>query len=202
MSFPPSPNLRNPITFSPFTNLPAESDIDTLYYSPNPQTGVYRPTRHWALVAEIVDFDRFFRLHIDVKDNSGRVLPVSLYTDDRGKGLAQQCQQGHTLVVTYAEKHYFFDGTLGIRLEEGSSFRVLPHTMTELMAANDAVFEARKEECAFCGTKNGGNGPSLKVCSRCKVAFYCGKVSYFFVCRMGFDLIVLTYLPWGIGMPD
>jgi hypothetical protein len=184
MSPPPSPNLRNTITFPSFANLPAEDGINSLYYAPNLQTGIYRPTRHWAFLAEIVDFTMFIRLRIDVKDNSGRVLPVWTHTDDRGKGLAQQCQQGSTLVVTYAEKHYFMDGTAGIKLEEGSSFRVLPHSMADLLAANDAVFEEdRKEKCSSCGTKGGDKG--LKRCSRCKVTFYCGFVSHSYLCRMG-----------------
>jgi hypothetical protein len=186
MSLPPSSNLRNPITFPSFANLPADNDIDPLYYAPNPQTGIYTPTRHWAFLAEIVDFTTFIRLQVNVKDNSGLVLPVWIHTDDRGKGLAQQCQQGSTLVVTYAEQHYFMDGSVGIKLEEDFSFHVLPHSMTDLLAANDAVFqEDRKEKCASCGTKGEDKGDSLKMCSRCKVILYCGKVSHSYLCHMG-----------------
>lgn len=190
MSLPSSSNLRNTITFPLFANLPAENDISPRYYAPNPQTGIYRPTRHWAFLAEIIDFTMFIRLQIDVKDNIGRVLPVWIHTDDRGKDLARQCQQGYTLVVTYAEKHYFMDGKVGIKLEEGSSFNVLPHSMADLMAANDAVFEEdRKEKCASCGAKGGGKGDSLKMCSICKVTFYCGKVGHSYLCHIGVNFL-------------
>lgn len=118
----------------------------------------------------------FIRLRIDVKDKSGRVLPVWIHTNDRGKDLAQQCRQGYTLILTYAEKHYFMDGSVGIRLEEGASVMVLPHSIAELMDANDSVFgEDRKEKCASCGMKEGDVSDGLKKCSRCKYTFYCGK---------------------------
>jgi len=176
MPLSPSSNLRNSITFPSFAGLPGENDIDLCYYSENPQTGVYRPNRHWAFLAEIVDFSTFIRLQIRVKDKSGQVLPVWIHTDDRGRDLARQCQQGYTIVFTYAEMHYFADGTVGIRLEEGAYVKVLPYSLAELMAANDIVFEEdRKGKCSFCGTMQGDISDNLKVCSRCKNTFYCGR---------------------------
>ncbi|KIM73481.1 hypothetical protein PILCRDRAFT_727497 [Piloderma croceum F 1598] len=172
----PSSNLRNTVTFPPFSDLPAEEDINPRYYSEDPRTCIYRPNRHWAFMGEIVDVTMFIRLRIDVKDKSGRVLPVWVHTDDRGTDLAQQCQQGYTLILTYAERHYFMDGDAGIRLEEGASVKVVPYSMAELIGANDIMFEeGRMEKCACCGTKESDTTEALKWCSKCKSAFYCGK---------------------------
>jgi hypothetical protein len=179
MSLSLSSNLRNTVTFPPFSGLPGEQDIDPRYYSENPLNGIYTLNRHWAFMCEIVDVTMLIRLQIDVKDKSGRVLPVWVHTDDRGKDLFRQCRQGYTLILTYAEKHYFMDGDVGIRLEEGASVRVVPYSMAELMGANDTIFgEGKMEKCACCGTKKSDTGDGLKMCSRCKSAFYCGQVDY------------------------
>jgi len=71
------------------------------------------------------------------------------------------------------------DGDVGIRLEEGASMRVLPYSMVELMSASDTIFgEGKMKKCACCGTKESDTREGLKMCSKCRSIFYCGRVDY------------------------
>ena len=77
------------------------------------------------------------------------------------------------------------DGDVGIRLEEGASVKVVPYSIAELIGANDIIFEeGRIKKCACCGTKESDTVEALKTCSKCKSAFYCGKVDYFVLVRI------------------
>ncbi|KZP21458.1 hypothetical protein FIBSPDRAFT_788285, partial [Athelia psychrophila] len=134
MSPPPSSNLRDSKTFPRFENLPDEDGIEDLYHAEN--NGYINATRHWCLIAEITTILTIFRLRICAKDRDGHEFTVHVHTDDRGAKLAQYCQEGYTLVLLYAQRHYFGDGTLGIRLEEEASVKVLPYSYATLMAAN------------------------------------------------------------------
>jgi hypothetical protein len=87
------------------------------------------------------------------------------------------------------------DGDAGIRLEEGASVKVVPYSMAELIGASDSIFEeGRMEKCACCGTKESDTMEALKRCSKCKSAFYCGKV-YYFACVGMLCLSVLMFMP-------
>lgn len=138
MSPPPSSNLCDSETFPSFECIPHGNSIETLYRTVN--GGCSTPTRHWCLITEITTILKVVRLSIFAKDCDGHEFLVHVHTDNRGAEPVQYCREGYTLVLLYAQRHHFADGTVGIRLEEGASVRVLPYPYTTLMAANDLYF--------------------------------------------------------------
>jgi len=171
-----SSNLLNLQTFPAFSGLPDENDIDDLYHVLDPYTHSISPRRHWCLIAEITQLSKFLRLSIYAKDREGREFPIHVHNEDRGVGMARYCQEGYTIVLMYAERHNFADGTVGIRLEEGASVKVLPYSMATLLSANDRYFRAEgKTACDCCGASQSEVEGHLKKCSRCKVTLYCGQ---------------------------
>ena len=174
----PSSNLRDSETFPGLFSLPGDRGVEDLYHIEDPHTGTISPRRHWCLIAEITTLSKFLRLSIYAKDRDGNEFPIHVHTSDRGVGMSKYCQEGHTIVLMYAERHNFADGTVGIRLEEGASVKVLPYSVATLMAANDRYFEAEgKTACDCCGASQTKGTGGLKNCARCKVTSYCSKVS-------------------------
>jgi hypothetical protein len=174
-----SSNLRNQITFPPFESLPHENDIDDIYFQEDPLAFVSRPRRHWCFLGEIVDMMILGRLRLEVKDKNGHVLPVNFHTDDCGAAFTSQCKKGHTLAILYGQQHAFMDMTVGIRLEDSGSVKVLPFSLQQVLEVNDLLFEGdRKDKCDFCGAKEKDTKGGLKQCSSCKMSAYCGKVSF------------------------
>ncbi|KZP20941.1 hypothetical protein FIBSPDRAFT_826305 [Athelia psychrophila] len=172
----PSSSLRDSDTFPNLSNLPGDRGFEDIYHIVDPYTGNISPRRHWCLIAEITKTAKFIRLSIYAKDRDGVEFPVHVHTDDRGVGMSKYCQEGYTLVLMYAERHYFADGTVGIRLEEGASVKVLPYSVATLMAANDRYFgQEGKGACDHCKAGEKETAGGLKNCARCKVISYCGK---------------------------
>lgn len=84
------------------------------------------PQSHWLFLAEIVEFDTIFRLHLETKDVDDKRLPIFFYTEGDGKELKPSLvQTGHTIVILYAEFHAFAFGKPGIRVEEPANVKVL-----------------------------------------------------------------------------
>ena len=75
--------LRNHLLFPPFAYLPKENDIDESYYAPD-EGGMYSPTRHWALVGEIVDVTFFIRPRVTIKTHYGEEVLVNFHLDEPG----------------------------------------------------------------------------------------------------------------------
>lgn len=78
----PQSLLRNPINFPTFDNLPDNYDVDLNYYEET-EFG-FEPHQHWCFLGEIVDFLGFGRLVMHVKDKTGRIITIALYTEDSG----------------------------------------------------------------------------------------------------------------------
>ncbi|KAH7907789.1 hypothetical protein BJ138DRAFT_1116390 [Hygrophoropsis aurantiaca] len=170
----PSSDLNDPVTFPTFYNLPHEDELEGDYHS---LFGMYSsPYRHWCFLGTIVDKLAFMRLRLDVKDKKGNTIPVAFYTDDRGDAFARSCLPGHTLAVLYAQQHNFFDGTVGLRIEDNDMVKISPYSMEEILDASRFVFRQGKgDKCDCCTKKSKAADGALKKCSRCKQASYCGK---------------------------
>ena len=58
-----------------------------------------------------------------VKDITGTRFVVALYTDDPQKD-TKDFKIGHTLCITSARPHKFFDGQVGFRIEDPGTIEV------------------------------------------------------------------------------
>jgi hypothetical protein len=117
-------DLRNASTFPTFAICPSENDIDLDFYT-EPENGFFRPSRHWCLLAEIIDIEHFFRLRLIVKDKLGRLFPVAFYTEGAGSELEpSMLKKGYTIAILYPHKHGFMDFSMGIRQEDISTVKV------------------------------------------------------------------------------
>jgi hypothetical protein len=120
----PLANLRRRATFPGFIGLPNENDVDLDFYE-RKVTGTYGPRRHWCFLAEIVDILMFLRLEMELKDITGRKVPLFFYTDGRGRELElAQVQRGYTVAILYAERHVFVFCEPGIRHEDPGMIKV------------------------------------------------------------------------------
>jgi hypothetical protein len=175
--------LRNPINFPTFNNLPDDYDGVDLNYYEETEFG-FEPYQHWCFLGEIVDFLSLGRVVMHVKDKIGRIIMVALYTDDNGQAIASQVRKGHTVAVLYGEQHHFLDMSVGIRVEEASSIKIIPCSLDQLLKASDEV-AARKGQPRRCGSceqeENHSENRQLRLCSRCKQASYCGQVSGIYI---------------------
>lgn len=58
-------------------------------------------------------------------------------------------------------------------LTELASRKIIPHSLEELLAANDKVFAQQRGKCSVCGQ----TPPRIGCCEGCGHVPYCGKVS-------------------------
>ena len=109
--------------FPTFLNLPSDNSLDLKYY--NDKLG--EPTKHWCLIAEIVEVVPHFRPMLKLKDKAGRVFLVTCYFDYE-QGMPHEwtkhARKGNSLSIMYAEKHVSMDGQQGIRLEDVERVKV------------------------------------------------------------------------------
>ncbi|KAL5590192.1 hypothetical protein FOBRF1_013749 [Fusarium oxysporum] len=169
--------LRNQVTFPSFLQLPDETDVDDDFFKS--RDGVnYRPWRHWCFLAEIVDFATIVRLHMEVKDVAGMIIPLFFYTDRRGSeiDLSQLCK-GYTIAVLYAQQHAFAFSEPGIRHEDPTFFKIFPLSLDNLLALSDQVQRFSMEAngmriCHGCEKQ----ATSLKRCAKCSLFWYCNGV--------------------------
>jgi hypothetical protein len=111
--------------FPTFDECPDENYPDIDYYTLK-NGYILTPTRHWCLLAEIIEVDYFFRLRLWVKDRSGKEFPLSFHIEDDTRWLdMSRFQKGRTVAIMYAEQHSFLDMTIGIRQETTSTIEVI-----------------------------------------------------------------------------
>ena len=117
-------DFRNRATFPGFNDLPHENHIDPEFYA-SVDEFTYRPRRHWLFLAEIVDYGRFLRLQMTIKDVDSKTIPLFFHTEGRGGELEPSLiQKGYTVAILYAEFHAFAFSEPGIRLEEPTNIKV------------------------------------------------------------------------------
>jgi len=97
------------------------------YYADPGNYGVFGPIKHWCLLVEIVEPIPYLRPMFKVKDKAGNQFLIALYLDN-GVELPpiwkKHCFPGGVIAIMYANKHFFMDGQLGIRVEELENIKV------------------------------------------------------------------------------
>jgi hypothetical protein len=119
----PSVNLRDQPSFPTFGSCPDENELNLGYFG-SEDGFLYRPRRHWCLLAEIIDIFLFFRLRLSVRDKAGREFPVHFYLDGNEQVDPRLFRVGNTIAVLYPQKHLFLDMTVGLRLESMKTIQV------------------------------------------------------------------------------
>ncbi|KAF8428630.1 hypothetical protein EV426DRAFT_571254 [Tirmania nivea] len=201
----PVTSLRNRYHFPSAANLPHDDDIDKNYFSLDQTTGSFRPKKHWAYLGEITDMKRVARLNLVTRDMAGNSVPVWFHFEHYGNGRPKwmgdwkwehgdpagtiteaqadgaTLKVGNTLVIVYAELRDFEDKnrTCGLRIDgdERATFKVLPYSLDELLAANDIIVSQKLPSftaaCQHC--KKSTKGTPMLFCARCHIAHYCNK---------------------------
>lgn len=107
-----------------FRDLPSDNDLDLSYYG-SADGYHYKPSRHWCLLAEITEVIDFMRIRLEVRDRAGAALSIAFHTNDRGYSLPRSLLKiGNTVAILYANRHFFMDCTVGIRVEAIGSAKV------------------------------------------------------------------------------
>ena len=115
--------LRNERPFPNFMDLPRDFDIDQRYLRYRSPT-MLEPLRHWCLLVEVIQTQKIIRLIVSAFDKTGQLIIIALYTPDRGKKLRKVVKPGCTLAILYARQHFFFDGSVGVRVENPHDIKV------------------------------------------------------------------------------
>ncbi|MCJ1245426.1 hypothetical protein MMC30_002630 [Trapelia coarctata] len=151
-------DLRNETLFPNFGSCPSEYDVDLGYY--HTLDGLYWiPTRHWCLLAEIVEAFIFIRLRLVAKDKDGHKFVIAFYLEPDDTGLRpSDFREGHTVAILYPHQHGFLDLTEGIRQEDIKRIQVIPLSVADVLALSDRVQEQNrpvdgKFACHACGAR-------------------------------------------------
>jgi hypothetical protein len=138
-------SLRDARAFPSFASCPHEGGIPHTYYRER-EDGIYRPSRHWCFLGEITESSALFRLQLSVQDKEGQTVPIWFHLDrdpppirsmilpTGGSGSAglpdhrnlphDLIDSGNTVAVLYAQRHPFFDSTIGLRIEDADAVQV------------------------------------------------------------------------------
>ncbi|CCM05356.1 uncharacterized protein FIBRA_07570 [Fibroporia radiculosa] len=169
----PVVDLRNGLSFPSYLNCPHEFDLDSRYLREDPNGISASHVRHWCYFGEIVNFDVFSRLTVDVRDAARTVVRAAFYDDDRGMPLVEAgtVRRGYTLAHLYPLRHSFVDGSYGFRMEETSDIKILPYSLREILAASDRLQLSRLS----CWHEGCTEAEELMKCKGCGRAKYCRK---------------------------
>ena len=169
--------------------------------------GRFKPIRHWCLMGEIKGLDYFIRPHLDIRTRFDEEVRIHFYLEEdqtRPSFSFTDAVIGHTILIMYAEKHDFLDGTTGVRQEVGDSVVIFKCSMQTLIKTFGSMMAS--PICFECGAKPSSPGQnssldqeenpvpvnipsredhdskstlasqSLKKCSGCRIALYCNTV--------------------------
>ncbi len=176
--------LKDKFYFPSFRELMDENELDERYFEEDYRTGIWFHAYTWYFLAEITNDDvsqiTFLRNRVLVRDRSGRDhIPVAFYPES-GSFDFKTLKKGHTVCVIQAQQHHFLDLSLGLRIENLDTIRVIPCALDDLFTLSTFYFE-RKNTCWACGkkatadTKEAAIAIELKKCAACHTAQYCCK---------------------------
>ncbi len=171
--------LKNELYFPSFRELGDENDLDERYWKEDYWTGHWVYACTWCFLAEITNDDNsqipFLRNRVIVRDRSGRDnIPIFFYPEG-GSFDFKTLKNGHTVCVIQAQRHHFLDLSIGLRVEDLDTVKVIPCGLDDLFALSTFYSEC-KNACWACGKKNGDTtAVDLKKCSACHTAQYCCK---------------------------
>ncbi len=168
--------LANEFYFPAFNDLCDENDLASRYwYEETPDS--YTQACTWCFLGEITNDEAsqiagpMFRNRVYVRDRSGHdSIPITFHPN-RGFFDFKTLRKGHTICVMLAEQHYFMDGTVGFRIEGLDLVKVIPCTLTDLLALSTTYSKCCDTRiCWQCEHKA---DKQLEKCSACKLARYC-----------------------------
>ena len=93
------------------------------------QPGTIERARTWCFLAEIVTVTAPFSAapvlhHLLVRDRTGKELPVYFYPEC-GSFDYTELRVGRTVAILFAERHDFLDLSMGVRIENLDTLRVV-----------------------------------------------------------------------------
>jgi hypothetical protein len=117
-------DLLRETTFPSFNNLPKEDGVSLDFFE-TVDGVLYRPSRHWCFLGEIVDVKSFLSLVLRVKDKADRKITIAWYTAGRDVELGlSNVQKGSTVATLYPFQYGFLDQSVGIRQKELETAKV------------------------------------------------------------------------------
>lgn len=123
-------DFANAESFPAFGELPPNLGIDPKYYRISTKDLVFRPTRHWALLASIQKVSSMFATTmLQVRDSHGKSFRVILEPHEMAGPMPpgykwDEFRVGDTLVVFYPLASRFWDGEEGVLCEVMSYVKV------------------------------------------------------------------------------
>jgi hypothetical protein len=192
--------LTNRVLFPAFDGLPSSDVLNEDWYTRKGQMRC--PKVHWTFAGEILQLMTFVRFGVRVADRDGKEIPIYFYTPvDR-----EQFRIGFTVLVRYAEVHYFMDQQVGLRIDHPQFVKVLPMRLTNLTLFDQGRAEKPdndRQHGVYCQRCNRTPAPSR--CAACKTVDYCSKecqtanwASHKPSCRLWKQLQEVHELPHGL----
>ncbi|KAI9774996.1 MAG: hypothetical protein M1840_000212 [Geoglossum simile] len=169
-------NLRDDRSFPIFPFCPLDTNIDPNFFE---RTGndIFRPRRHWCLLAEITEEKIFPCLQLFAIDKLGVEFPVGFHPRRGDRCLDPALfRAGRTIAIMYAQQHRFYEQAVGVLQEAIGAVKVIPLPLRRLLALSDRVQAQTsmiegKRVCHACGKR----GDALLLCGRCHLSWYCDK---------------------------
>lgn len=173
--------LKSELYFPSFQDLCEEYGIDERYWSlEENQHWNQAGSQHWSqactwcFIAEITDDTRSqikgLRNGVSACDRNGQDIPILFYPEN-GTFDFKTLKKGHTICVMMAQKHHFLDMSIGLRIEDLDTVKVIPCAIDELFALSTFCSKL-KNVCWGCDVAVTVND---KRCSACRTAVYCSK---------------------------
>ena len=112
-----SANLRDERSFPALPHCPHDNDVDSSFFELT-RNCIFRPSRHWCLLADIIDERHFPYLQLFARDKLGVEFLIAFNPRDGNRGLDPTLfPVGHTIAIMYAQQHNFFGLPVGVLQE-------------------------------------------------------------------------------------
>lgn len=170
--------FKNTLYFPCFDQLSHEDDLKESYWKEDPnQPDVYKHACTWLFLGEIINdecaLNSFLRNRVFVRDRAGKDNIAIAFYPELGYFDFRQLKKGHTICVLFAEKHYFLDRTIGLRIERLDNVHVFPLGLNDLFTLSRTYAENNDTKCWSCERSIAQD--TKKKCGSCRVAYYCDK---------------------------
>ncbi|KAI1133982.1 hypothetical protein F5Y05DRAFT_248908 [Hypoxylon sp. FL0543] len=170
-------SFQNLEYFPAFHDCPYEGTLDSRYIERTSST-TGRNSKHWCLLGEIIQADTIIRPRLVVKDAQDIEFVVAFYPDDPNDmpRILKDFKVGNTIAVFYPFKHYFLDGTTGLRIEKSDEVLIIPLNLEDVMKMNEEVIRYIpvgnvQRKCHGCDKVK----DDLNMCGGCRLFCYCDK---------------------------
>ena len=167
-------------TFPRFLDLPRDDDICASfkeYYRLGQRSTIER-ARTWCFLAEIITVTAPFSTpvlhHFLVRDRTGKELPVYFYPEC-GSFDYTELRVGRTVAILFAERHDFLDLSMGVRIENLDTLRVINCSLSDLFEISRCHARNGEERCWNAECEEVKPPDTIMKCGSCRCARYCNK---------------------------